>query len=59
MQRRSGAVEPDVTGDSRIARARVKRLGLGDLMDESPARQHIQEIGLVSAHRMVLSFALV
>src|SRR5262245_66251460 len=42
VQRGGSAVEPNIRRDPAVARARVERLGLGDLVNESPARQNMQ-----------------
>ena len=52
MERRRGAVETDVGRDGRLPGERVQRLGLGDLMDEAPAGENVEEIGFVGAHRL-------
>ena len=50
MQRGRRAVEPDIGRDRSRAGPRVERLRLGDLVDEAPIGQYLQEIGFVGAH---------
>ena len=54
MERGRRAVEPDIGRDRRRARALVEHLGLRHLVDEAPARQDVEEIGLVGAHAAVV-----
>ena len=54
MQRRGRAVEADIGGDAAGLGERVEVVGLGDLVDEPPAGEHAQEIGLVNAHGNLL-----
>ena len=56
MERGRGAVETDIGRDGRLPGERVQRLGLGDLMDEAPAGENVEEIGLVGAHRSCRKF---
>jgi hypothetical protein len=51
MQRRRRAVETNISRDGRLPGERVQRLGLGDLMDEAPAGENVEEIGFVGANR--------
>ena len=59
MQRGRGAVETDIGGDRLRFGELVEGVGLRDLVDEAAARQRMQEIGLVAAHRPNLSRASV
>ena len=54
MKRRCGAVKSDITRDRSLDRERVQRIGFGDLMDEAPGLQDVQEFGFVSTHLRIL-----
>src|ERR1700692_478901 len=51
MERRRGAVETNISRDGRLPGERVQRLGLGDLVDKTPAGENVEEIGFIGAHR--------
>ncbi len=50
MQARCGGVEADIGGDRALCGARIEPGRVRELMNEAPARQHVEKFGFVGAH---------
>src|SRR5262245_46604928 len=50
MQRRSGAIKPDIGRDLALLRARIQRFGLRHLVNEAALGQNVEKIGFIRAH---------